>query len=55
MTLNDFQTRRVKNGNGFPTDAAPGKYRVYAPDGEFLALCKAEDGIMSTVKSFFEV
>ena len=55
MRLNDFQTRRVKNGNGFPTDAAPGKYRVYGPDGEFLALCKAENGVMSTIKSFFEV
>ena len=29
--------------------------RVYAPDGEFLALCKAEGGKVSTIKSFFEV
>ena len=29
--------------------------RCYSKAGEFLALSKAEDGIMSTIKSFFEV
>jgi len=34
---------------------APGTYRAYSQSGEFLMLAKVEDGIMSTVKSFFEV
>ena len=55
LTLNQKQARLVRNGNGFPCDAAPGKYRVYSPEGEFLALCKCEDCVMSTIKSFFEV
>ena len=55
LTLNQKQSRLVRNGNGFVSDAEPGKYRVYSPEGEFLALCKCEDGVMSTIKSFFEV
>ena len=55
LTLNQKQSRLVRNGNGFASDAEPGKYRVYSPEGEFLALCKCEDGVMSTIKSFFEV
>ncbi len=54
-TLNAEQTRRVKNGNSFPCQGQPGRYRVYSPEGEFLALCQWENGVMSTVKSFFEV
>ena len=55
LSLNEKQARLVKNGNAFSADCADGTYRVYAPDGEFLALCKAEDGKVSTIKSFFEV
>ena len=55
LTLNQKQSRLVRNGNSFASDAEPGKYRVYSPEGEFLALCKCEDGVMSTIKSFFEV
>ena len=55
LALNQKQSRLVRNGNGFASDAEPGKYRVYSPEGEFLALCKCEDGVMSTIKSFFEV
>ena len=53
--LNAFQERRCRNGNAFPTDLPGGTYRAYGESGEFLALCKAEDGVMSTIKSFFEV
>ena len=53
--LNEKQTRLVKNGNAFTSGCADGTYRVYAPDGEFLALCRAEGGKVSTIKSFFEV
>ena len=55
LRLNEKQTRLVKNGNVFTSDCADGTYRVYAPDGEFLALCRAEAGKVSTIKSFFEV
>ena len=55
LSLNEKQARLVKNGNAFAFDCADGTYRVYAPDGEFLALCKAEGGKVSTIKSFFEV
>ena len=55
LTLNQKQARLVRNGNGFVSNAQPGKYRVYSPEGEFLALCKCEDGAISTIKSFFEV
>ena len=55
LSLNEKQTRLVKCGNAFSAQCPDGTYRVYAPDGEFLALCKAEGGRVSTIKSFFEV
>ena len=55
LGLNEKQARLVKNGNAFASDCADGTYRVYAPDGEFLALCRAENGQVKTIKSFFEV
>ena len=53
--LNAVQERRCRNGNSFPTELEDGTYRVYGENGEFLALCKAEEEVMSTIKSFFEV
>ena len=55
LSLNEKQARLGKNGNAFASDCADGTYRVYAPDGEFLALCRAEGGKVSTIKSFFVV
>ena len=55
VRLNEFQERRCRNGNAFPCDVAPGKYRAYGKAGEFLALCQSDGKVMSTVKSFFEV
>ena len=55
VTLSEKQERRVRNGNSFSTTLEPGTYRSYAANGEFLALSKVEDGILSTIKSFFEV
>lgn len=37
------------------SELSDGTYRVYGESGEFLMLGKAEDGIMKTIKSFFEV
>ena len=55
LSLNEKQARLVKHGNAFSADCADGTYRGYAPNGEFLALCRAEGGKVSTIKSFFEV
>ncbi len=55
VTLSEKQELRCRNGNSFSVSMPPGTYRVYGKSGEFLALSKVEDGVMSTVKSFFEI
>ena len=55
VTLSSKQEIRVRNGNSFSCTLEPGTYRTYGQDGAFLALSKVENGIMSTIKSFFEV
>ena len=55
VTLTPNQEKRCRNGNSFSISMAPGTYRAYSENGEFLMLAKVEDGIMSTIKSFFEV
>ncbi len=57
LKLNTDLEKKVRNGM---TVVAPqvvdGEYRVYgAESGEFLALCRAEKGKLTTIKSFFEV
>ena len=54
VTLTDKQTLRCRNGNSFSIDLPDGTYRAYSPDGDFLALSKVEEKVMSTIKSFFE-
>ena len=55
VTLTANQEKRCRCGNSFSVKMADGTYRAYGKNGEFLMLAKVEDGIMSTVKSFFEV
>ncbi len=55
VTLTDKQELRCRNGNSFSVQTADGTYRAYAKNGEFLMLAKVESGIMSTIKSFWEV
>ena len=55
VTLTPNQEKRCRCGNSFSVKLADGTYRAYSAEGEFLMLAKVEDGIMSTVKSFFEV
>ncbi len=55
LTLTENQETRCRNGNAFSLTVADGTYRAYSKNGEFLMLAKAESGIMSTIKSFFEV
>ena len=55
VTLTPNQEKRCRNGNPFTLSIADGTYRAYGQSGEFLMLAKVEAGIMSTIKSFFEV
>ena len=55
VTLTENQEKRCRNGNSFTLGIPDGTYRAYGKNGEFLMLSKAENGIMSTIKSFFEV
>ena len=55
VTLTPRQEIRCRNGNSFSVTMDDGTYRAYGQSGEFLMLAKVEDGVMSTVKSFFEV
>ena len=55
VTLTANQEKRCRNGNSFSIALAEGTYRAYGQNGEFLMLAKVDAGIMSTVKSFFEV
>ena len=55
VTLTEKQTLRCRNGNSFSVKLTDGTYRAYAQSGEFLMLAKADSGVMSTIKSFFEV
>ena len=55
VTLSEKQELRCRNGNSFTLGIADGTYRAYGKNGEFLMLSKVDDGVMSTIKSFFEV
>ena len=55
VTLTEKQALRCRNGNSFSIELADGTYRAYDEAGEFLMLAKVEDGVMSTIKSFFNV
>ena len=55
VTLTANQEKRCRNGNSFSVKMENGTYRAYSQDGEFLMLAKVEDGVMSTIKSFWEV
>ena len=50
------QAAKLKNGAQVKDwQFQPGEYRVYAEDGEFLLLGRVEGGVLTTIKSFFEV
>ena len=54
ITLTEKQEKRCRNGNSFSMPLEDGTYRAYGQNGEFLMLAKMENGVMSTIKSFFE-
>ena len=55
VTLTAKQETRCRNGNAFSIALQDGTYRLYGQTGEFLALSRVTGGVMSTIKSFFEV
>ncbi len=52
-TLTAPQEKCCRNGASFTCTWREGRYRVYAQNGDFLALSEAHDGKLCTVKSFF--
>ena len=55
VTLTPNQEKRCRCGNSFSLKLPDGTYRAYSQGGEFLMLAKVENGVMSTIKSFFDV
>ena len=56
LVLSPAVEKKIRNGmTAVLPDLAPGEYRVYGQDGTFLALCRAQGGKLTTIKSFFEV
>ena len=56
LTVAGGNEKKLRNGMTLVMpELAPGQYRVYGESGEFIALCAAEGGKLTTVKSFFEV
>ena len=55
LTANVAQEKKIRCGSAIKTAAADGKYRVYSVQGEFLMLGEAQNGMIKTIKSFFEV
>ena len=56
LVLSPAADKKIRNGmTAVLSGLAPGEYRAYAQGGEFLALCRAQGGKLTTIKSFFEV
>ena len=56
VTLRPDAEKRVRNGMTIPMPGpAPGEYRVYGAQGEFLALGRCDGRMLYTIKSFFAV
>ena len=45
--------RRCRCGNPIRSDVENGIYRVYGRDGSFLALSRAEGGVLTAIRNFF--
>lgn len=55
LRLSAKQERLLRNGVRYSAKEKEGTYRLYSEKGEFLALAKVEQGLMITIKTFFEV
>lgn len=54
-TASAREERLIRCGTDYETALSDGVYRVYSEAGSFLMLGRAENGIMKTIKNFFEV
>ena len=55
VTLTEKQEKCCRNGVAFTYNLSEGTYRVYAQNGEFLALSHMVEGKLTTIKSFWTV
>ena len=55
VNLTEKQEKCCRNGVAFTCNLAEGTYRVYAQNGEFLALSHMVEGKLTTIKSFWAV
>ena len=56
LTADAEAERRIRCGNEAALPGTPdGVWRVYGEDGAFLALARTENGVLTTIKSFFEI
>ena len=55
VTLTAKQEKCCRNGVAFTANLSEGTYRVYAANGEFLALSHMVEGKLTTIKSFWAV
>lgn len=55
LTVSPEIEKKCRCGNPFSVQAEDGHYRIYSQTGEFLLLGHAHKGMMTTVKSFFDV
>ena len=53
LTLTPAQEKCCRNGASFTLRFAPGRYRLYAESGEFLALGEVRDGRMEVLNFFW--
>ena len=55
LTADRGQEKVLRNGADFAAVAADGEFRFYSESGEFLMLGRVKDGMVHTIKSFYEV
>ena len=55
LTVTPRQEERLRHGGSFSCAKEPGEYRVYSPTGDFLLLGQVQEGVLTIIKSFYEV
>ena len=55
LTVAPQWEKKVRNGADFPCPAPDGEYRVFGEGQVFLMLGRCTNGVMTTLKSFYEV
>ncbi len=55
ITVDKRTESKLRNGNFINSSVSDGTYRVYGESGEFLLLGEVRQGILKTIKNFFEV